>query len=261
MGSEGLSARIVETPDGLEAGAADTTGYESGEIEVTFSYDSDPAALATAYESAGRSPVQDAIAAGVNPGLVAKMQARTDAYQQGTQGGIGTAQVNDGKIYSSFCVSDSDGNVEMDGCVIRAYDPSDADPNYQYRVDETQGTGKETHDLPWMGLLVAGVKNSYNSSYVTILKISPGSDITDVSECRSQGFGVDIAGFGASISDTVCPDWWDMSKAFSPSIPRYHKVEWKGDSHNDRSADALTLFKISNGKVSNYTLTINWRLG
>jgi hypothetical protein len=171
--------------------------------------------------------------------------------------GTGTQQVvGGGRIYSSFCVHDTTGNVEWDGCVVRAYDPVDADSTYNYYVDQAQASGHETHDLPWINLRRGGVKNEYRTTNVTILNRSPASDI-ERSDCLTMGFGATYAGFGASITSAVCPDLWDQSASLTNN-PRYHKVEWRGKTHNDREASALTLFKKRPSYGSAYWLVINW---
>jgi hypothetical protein len=254
VGPEGLTVKVTR--------ATGETG-SSGTIQVTMPNDRDAAALAEAYKRAGRSPVADAIAAGVSPALVEKMRVRTAAYQRGRIDpvGIGPAYVYGGPavIYSSFCVYDNSGAVDWSGCTIRSYDSSDTDPSYSYRIDESQATGHETEWFAWLALERGGIENRYNTNRVTILQISPSSDI-NVASCTTQGLGFVIAGFGVSVTETLCPDRWDITRDYT-SVPRYHKVEWQGDSHDDRSADALTGFKLQDGYDSSMSLWINWQTG
>lgn len=249
VGSSGLTVQVVRS------------GH-SGRVGVSVGNDADAAAQADEYERLGRSPVKDAVAAGIDGSLLAKIRAAWEAHQEGgsATSPLAPAQiVGGGRIYSSFCIHDSDGNLEWDGCVIRAYDPSDADPTYNYYVDQAQGSGHETSSIPWYQLEKGGVENRYNTSNVTILHRSPASDI-ERSDCVSMGLGVSIGGFGASVSGTVCPDLWDQTFDGSGGV-RAHRVVWHGNTHNDRQADALTLFKKRSTHSSAYELWTYWEYG
>lgn len=67
-----------------------------------------------------------------------------------------------------------------------------------------------------------------------------------------------IAGFGATVSELVCPDRIDVTRDITHGSPQFHKTEWQGHTHDDTSTAALTLYKETVGGYTNYTLTFNW---
>ena len=239
-GGPGLVVEVTNPDPGSVAGSVRTP-------------DVDEDVQAAEYHSLGRSPVNDAIAAGISGTLLDRLVTQWNSY---VSGGIGTNQINgDSQVYDSFCLRDNNGNIKVEACVIRARWTDDGDSTYNYYVDETQGTGRETSDIPWIRLKSLGVSNEYHNSGVTIVRRDPGSDI-ERENCVGYGFGVDIAGFGASVSGEVCPDKWDYSSS-NTQVPRYHKVVWRGSSQSDREAIALTIAKKKPTVPRSYRLRWN----
>lgn len=73
-GGAGLRVEVSKVTDGA--------GGEHGSISVNAPAVTDPRGSAEAYQRSGRTPYQDAVAAGVNPTLLAKMAEVTAAYGQ-----------------------------------------------------------------------------------------------------------------------------------------------------------------------------------
>jgi hypothetical protein len=183
----------------------------------------------------------------------------TQALEDGT---LTLVSATGGKIVDSICIHDHVDYVQWDGCVTRYRSTSETDPNWNYGVDEAQAWGHETQGFPtWEDLLYGGVKNVYSTSRVDILKASPGSDITDVGECRTSGFSVGVAGLSVGMSGQVCPSRWNVSRVSTTANPEYHKVRWEGESHNDREADALTAFRYKPGYTTAYNIVIDYKVG
>lgn len=132
------------------------------------------------------------------------------------------------------------------------------DPNWNYGVDDAQAFGHETNWEPWLDLHKGGVRNDYDTSRVDIVKASPSSDITDVTECRNATFGVSAAGFGVTTGGTICPDRWNITRTGLSAVPEYHKSQWEGESNADREVNALTPYRFAPGYSNNYSLIIKW---
>jgi hypothetical protein len=224
------------------------------EIAVTMGDDSDTAALARAYQAAGRSVLDDARAAGVSRGMIRHLCEK--ALANGQLKLVATS--GSGTVFNSSCVHDSVGYVEWDGCVTRYRATNDGDPNWNYGIDDAQAHGHETNWEPWLDLHAGGVKNSYSTSRVDITKAAPGSDLPDVNQCYNQTFGASAGGFGLTSGGTICPDRWNITWPGLTSGTEYHKVQWEGESNSDREADALTAYRYQAGYSSAYTLSINW---
>lgn len=228
-------------------------------ISISGGDDSNTAKMAKAYSAAGRSVLDDARAAGVGKGLIRKLCKQ--ALADGTFKLAATAS-GSYTIVNSICVSDSVSYVEWDGCTVRYRATADGDPNWNYGIDDSQAYGHETVGFPtWEDLLVGGIRNLYDTGNVDIVSAKPSSDITDVSECRSASFGASAGGFGISEGTTICPSRWNITRTSVTAVPEYHKVQWEGESHNDREAMALSAYRYRPGLSTAYTLTINYKVG
>jgi hypothetical protein len=112
VGGADLLVEATQVDPGEEFGADPGENVE-GQVAIGMVNDGDEAALAEEYEALGRSPVADAIAAGIDGEFLASLMEDWAQYQLS---GTGTQQVvGGGRIYSSFCVHDGSGNVEWDG--------------------------------------------------------------------------------------------------------------------------------------------------
>lgn len=239
---------------GLTISRVAVTAGGTREVQVSTGDDSDTEAMAAAYAAEGRSVLDDARAAGVGKGMIRKLCEKTLA--NGELSLVSTS--GSGKIINSLCVSDTSGDVAWDGCVTRYRATDDGDPNWNYGIDDAQAWGHETNWEPWLDLHKGGVRNNYNTSRVDIIKASPSSDINDVDRCYSSSFGVSAAGFGVSSGGTVCPARWNITRTTSASIPEFHKVQWEGETNDDREAVAVSAYRFKPGYSNKYSLIINW---
>lgn len=256
------SSRVVHSEAATAAGGPGLTlstrispDARSGEIVVTGS-DSSPDELALAYARDGRSPARDAALAGLSRASIQRLCTRSTSQQNVTASVAAT-----GQIYDHYCATDNVDDVQWEGCVTRYRNTSETDPSYNYGIDESEAWGFEDSNWPWVGLLVGGVRNSYNTSNVNIIQASPGSTISDVSSCRTMGFGVTVPGYGISASGTVCPAFWKVMKTSVNTVPEYHWVEWHGDEHDQREVEAVSGWAVRSGYGTAHSLIINWQTG
>lgn len=243
VGGKGLAVKLRRDADG-----------SGSEVEVAAGDDSNPDAMAREYEAAGRSVLDDARAAGVSAGLVRKLCAK--ALRNGDLRLMATSGT--GKIVDSICVHDSVDYVEWDGCVTRYRATNDGDPNWNYGIDDAQAWGHETNWEFWEDLHKGGVRNNYDTSRVDILKASPSSDLSDVPRCYNLTFGASAGGFGATTGGTVCPARWNITRTGITNVPEYHKVQWEGETNDDREAVAVTAFRYRPGYTTAYHLITNY---
>lgn len=249
VGGRGLTVTSTVSSTGSDGSAE---AADAVEAVVTTGDDSDQEAMAKDYAARGRSVLKDAQAAGVGEGLLRDLCE--DALAKGD---VALSAAGDGTIFDSVCVHDDTDAVEWDGCATR-YRVEDNDASWNYGIDDSQAHGHETACCYWNDLHKGGVKNRYESSYVDIIKGSPGSDITDVSSCYSQSFGLTVAGFGASTGGTICPDRWDITWPGQSSGTESIKTEWQGETNSDRQAVSLAGYRVKPGHSTSYSIVINW---
>lgn len=259
VGGAGVAVKSATTTASGWTAEAKLKNGTARALTITSGADtSTPEVAGNAYAANGRSVLDDARAAGVGEGLIRKLCA--EALENGTFQLM--AVTGDSTIVDSICVHDHVDYVQWDGCVTRYRAVNDGDPSWNYGVDDAQAYGHETQGFPtWEDLLYGGVKNSYNTSRVDILKASPSSDITDVGECRTSGFSVGVQGFSVGESGQVCPSRWNITRTSTTTVPEYHKTRWEGESHNDREAVALSAFRYKPGYTTAYTITIDYKVG
>ena len=256
---ETTSSTVIYFDGVTVAGGPGITGTRSitpspGEhaIEVTPVDTGDPAAMAAAYQAAGRSPVDDAIAAGVSPAMVAKMEASMAAIESGAGAGI---------VYESFCAYDNQVYMDGEACVIRSYDNTEVISGYGIRMDQTQALGNESSPYFWDELHLLGAKNQYARAKpdLTIVAKNPASDVTGVTSCRDISVSASYGSFGASIGGQICPDMWDASVSSGTTYPQYHSNDWKGSVKTyDREANLISIVKIRDGYTTGYKLYLRW---
>ncbi|MBA2560626.1 MAG: hypothetical protein H0V07_12230 [Propionibacteriales bacterium] len=260
VGGSGMRAKLTTTKAGVRA------------LTVRAADDVHTAAMAERYAANGRSVVEDARAAGVPPGLLRKLcieqvdgAAATSSTASTSSTAAPTSSVRNaammsgsGTIFDSICLSDSSDSVQWGGCVTRYRATADSDPNWNYGIDDSQASGHETACCWWNDLHAGGVKNSYDTSRIDITKASPGSDINDLNQCYNSTFGLSVGGFGATTGGTVCPDRWNIARPSMSAVPEYHKVQWEGETNNDRESVAMSGYRVKPGYSSQYSITIYW---
>lgn len=251
-GDAGLTVTETATPT---TAAGDAPG--SGEVSVELGDVSDMAAQANAYRAAGRTVLDDARAAGLSKkfirGLCQKQIARASSAQTSSASALTAAG---GGVYASACAKDTSSQVRWEGCAERHSVP-DSDATYNYGIDDAQASGEETS--VYAALVVGGVRNEYNSSYVDITKASPNADISDVDRCFNSSFGISMAGVGVNAGGTVCPARWDITKTSISAVPEYHRTEWKGMAYDQREAIAISGIRVRAGKSTGYSFHVNWK--
>lgn len=252
---------IVVGGPGTQVESVTDNAGELVAITVAANSDDDLRAQAEAYRSQGRSTLRTARASGMSAAALERLsrhlssvsaggdpsdaaQARTGIpWRAPTATSVATS--GSGNIYDSICINDTSDKLEWDGCVTR-YRSNDSDPDYNYGIDDAYASGHETHWYPTFDLEKGAVKNIYNTSQVNLTKMSPGADINDVNHCYSVSLGGSAAGFGVSGGGTVCPDRWDITRDTDGAV-RSHKVEWQGETNDDREAAGITSWRVKVG--------------
>lgn len=176
--------------------------------------------------------------------------------------GPGARTTQAGLIFDgTYCVDNSNGYRNWQGCRDSYRISGDTDPNYRYGAHDSYAWAADLQTSK--SLYGVGVGNSYASNKLDITKVSPGSNLT-VGSCTSRSYSISLYGVTISSSGDACPERIEVYRTSSGAVPEVHRATWKGKVTNNsiREVNAISGWRLVDpGWQPNHSLklTLDWR--
>lgn len=202
------------------------------------------------------SPSQAARAAGFDATGMLKVCER-EYERRGSEMAPQAGLIFDG----TYCVNNSNGYRNWQGCRDSYRISGDSDPNYRYGAHDSYAWAADLQTTK--SLYAVGVGNNYASNKLDITKVSPGSDLT-VGSCTSRSYSISLYGVSISSSGDACPERIEVYRTSAAAVPELHRATWKGKVTNNsiREVNAISGWRLVDpGWQHNHSLklTLDWR--